>query len=204
MGINGTVHYANGTPTVEPHRFPDMRALVAYGRSKGVRMGGYLNGCGCNEKIAQRINYEGDVRWIVETGFKAVKIDSCGAQKNMTLYGSLFNASKVPIEIENCHQGQDPPDGGNPGQMGPGWCPYNFFRTSGDIVNLWDRVMSNLFSVVPFLGPPKGLPPWNPISRPGCWAYPDMLWVPRCARALQPRTLRWRADHGCSRTLAHA
>ena len=37
--------------------------------------------------------------------------------------------------------------------MGPGWCPYNSFRTSGDIVNLWDRVMSNLQTVVPFLSP---------------------------------------------------
>ena len=29
----------------------------------------------------------------------------------------------------------------------PGWCPYNFFRTSGDIINVWDRVIENLMSV---------------------------------------------------------
>ena len=56
-------------------------------------------------------------------GFDGVKIDSCGAQKNMTLYASLFNETGKPIVIENCHQGQNFTDGGDPGQMGPGWCP---------------------------------------------------------------------------------
>ena len=65
-----------------------------------------------------------------------VKIDSCGSQKNMTLYAELFNATGKPIVTENCHQGQNFTDGGDPGQMGPGWCPYNFFRTSGDIINI--------------------------------------------------------------------
>ena len=192
MGVNGTVHYLNGTPAVDPKRFPSMPSLVKYGHSKGVQMGFYLNGCGCNEKRELRVNYEGDVRATVAWGFDAVKIDSCGAQKNMTLYGHLFNRSGTPIQIENCHQGQNITDGGDPGQMGPGWCPYNFFRTSGDIVNLWDRVMSNLMTAVPFLSPPKvdgshttiataDAAPANatPTSRPGCWAYPDMLEVGR-------------------------
>ena len=63
-----------------------------------------------------------------------VKIDSCGSQKNMTLYAELFNATGKPIITENCHQGQNFTDGGDPGQMGPGWCPYNFFRTSGNML----------------------------------------------------------------------
>ena len=92
-------------------------------------MGHYLNGCGCNEKVEKRINYEGDVRQVIAWGFDGVKIDSCGAQKNMSLYYSLFNASGKAIAIENCHQGQNITDGGDPGQMGPGWCPYNTFRT---------------------------------------------------------------------------
>ena len=56
--------------------------------------------------------------------------------------------------------------------MGPGWCPYNTFRTSGDIVNEWDRVMSNLMTVVPFLSPDKkhGGTTSEPLSRPGCFA----------------------------------
>ena len=52
------------------------------------------------------------------------------------------------MAIENCHQGRnDGPDQGTPGQMGPGWCPYTSFRTSGDILNMLDRVMSNLMTV---------------------------------------------------------
>ena len=61
--------------------------------------------------------------------------------------------------------------------MGPGWCPYNFFRTSGDTVNLWDRVMSNLLSVTPWLE--ARATGGTPFSRPSCWAYPDMLEVGR-------------------------
>lgn len=177
LGVNGTVHYVNGTPAVNPQRFPDMPGLVAYGHSVGVKMGFYLNGCGCNEKVERRINYEGDVRATVAWGFDGVKIDSCGAQKNMTLYGALINASGKALVVENCHQGRNITDGGDPDQMGPGWCPYNLFRTSGDIVNLWDRVMSNLMTVAPFLAVGKGRS--TPLSRPGCWAYPDMLEVGR-------------------------
>ena len=73
------VHYANGTPAVNPVRFPDMAGLVAYGHSKGIKMGFYLNGCGCKETVEKRINYEGDVRATVAWGFDAVKIDRCGA-----------------------------------------------------------------------------------------------------------------------------
>ena len=140
-------------------------------------MGFYLNGCGCTEHVERRINYEGDVNATIGWGFDGVKIDSCGADLNMTLYGELFNKSGRPIIVENCHQGRNFPDGGNPDQMGKGWCPYNLFRTSGDITNLWDRVMDNLMSVTPFLSTSAKDP--TPLSRPGCWAYPDMLEVGR-------------------------
>jgi hypothetical protein len=113
----------------------------------------------------------------------------------MTLYAELFNATGKALVIENCHQGQNFTDGGDPGQMGVNWCPYNLFRTSGDIINVWDRVIENLLSVVMFLSPapapgtgappvgraleppiffPPAGPPHGtqglPLSRPGCWA----------------------------------
>jgi len=201
MGINHTQHYVNGTPAVRAD-FPDLKALVDYGHSKGVKMGFYLNGCSCGEHAEHMINYEGDVNFTHMLGFDGVKIDSCGAQRNMTLYGELFNATGRPIMIENCHQGQSFTDGGDPDQMSPGWCPYNTFRTSGDIINVWDRVIENLLSVTKFLTktaepgaspedrpleppiwfpppPPSKWEPSQPLSRPGCWAYPDMLEVGR-------------------------
>ena len=100
----------------------------------------------------------------------------------MSLYGELFNKSGKAMAIENCHQGHaakggdyNGQDSGNPDQMYPGWCPYTSFRTSGDILNVWDRVMSNLMTVVPFLGNATS----PPLSRRGCWAYADMLEVGR-------------------------
>ena len=48
----------------------------------------------------------GDVRSLHDFGFDGVKIDSCGVQRNMTLYAELFNRTGRPILIENCHQGQ--------------------------------------------------------------------------------------------------
>ena len=54
-------------------------------------------------------------------------------------------------------------------------CPYSFYRTSGDIYHTWGAMLANLASTVPFLTGTK------PLSRPGGWAYPDMLEV--CARA---------------------
>ena len=79
-------------------------------------------GCACGERTEKRINYEGDVNLTFQLGFDGVKIDSCGAQRNMTLYAELFNETGCPILIENCHQGQNFPDGGDPGQMAPDWC----------------------------------------------------------------------------------
>merc|ERR1712028_219178 len=60
MGVDGTQHYTNGTPAVNA-KFPDLASLVAYGHSKGVQMGFYLNGCACGERTEKQINYEGDV-----------------------------------------------------------------------------------------------------------------------------------------------
>ena len=41
------------------------------------------------EGTALGINYEGDVRQLAELGFDAVKLDGCGAQLNMSLYGTF-------------------------------------------------------------------------------------------------------------------
>jgi hypothetical protein len=69
LGVNGTQHYANGTPAIRPD-FPDLKALVDYGHSKGVKMGFYLNGCACGERTEHRINYEGDVNLTFALGFE--------------------------------------------------------------------------------------------------------------------------------------
>ena len=64
----------------------------------------------------------------------------------------------------------------------PSECPYNFYRSSGDTINTFERVYANVHSVVKFLDPPLRSPnavvlaaSGFALSRPGAWAYPDTL-----------------------------
>eukprot|EP00729_Bicosta_minor_P001884 gene1884-17200_t len=50
----------------------------------------------------------------------------------------------------------------------PSDCPFNFFRTSGDINPSWKSMIGNLATVPPYLGS-ETKPAY---SRPGAWAYP--------------------------------
>jgi hypothetical protein len=91
----------------------------------------------------------------------------------MSLYAQLMNATGERFLVENCHQGSAYPDGSNPYFIADGqaeWCPFNLFRTSGDITNLFDRVMANLKSVLPLLArsAEKGRGGAS-LARPGCW-----------------------------------
>ena len=70
---------------------------------------------------------------------------------------------KVPIEVENCHWGLTAPSSSDES------CPYAFYRTSGDIRPNYQSILHNLASVDKFHK--------HNLSRPGCWAYPDMLQV---------------------------
>ena len=157
---------------VDTTKFPSLNATAAYIRGKNLSAGMYYNGCACGEPIELRANYAGDVAEMLATGFVAMKLDSCGSQRNLSLYYELASNTSPPpgVMIENCHQGGDPP-------TPDGWCPYHFFRTSGDIGAQWDRVLSNMQTTLPFLAQNAAL--GSSLSRPGCWAYPDMLEVAR-------------------------
>ena len=110
QGVNKTQHTAYGWPVVDTQKFPDMNATASYIRSKGLTAGWYENGCACGEPVEELINYEGDVAELLATGFAALKLDSCGSQKNLSLYYDIVNrTAPAPILIENCHQGGDPP-----------------------------------------------------------------------------------------------
>lgn len=162
-GVNGTQHDAAGNPVINS-KFPDMAGLVEYGHSKGLLMGWYENGCACGERHALELNYEGDVRQLRGLGFDGVKLDGCGAQRNMTLYAALMNATGKRYLIENCHWGDctDSDDSSCPTLE---WCPFNWYRTSGDINNSPFSWLRNLQTTIRFQDPVA------PLSRPGCWAY---------------------------------
>jgi len=95
-----------GTPVINTARFPDTKTLVDYGHSKGLKVGWYENGCACGERKALPINYAGDVKSLHALGFDGVKLDGCGAQRNMTLYAQLMKATGKSYFIENCHWGK--------------------------------------------------------------------------------------------------
>lgn len=53
------------------------------------------------------------------------------------------------------------------------WCPFNWYRSSGDINAGTMSWFNNLQTTIRFQS-------WDaPVSQPGCWAYPDMLEVGR-------------------------
>jgi len=56
-----------------------------------------------------------------------------------------------------------------------------FFRTSGDISASWGSMFNNLQTTIKFQDVS------HPLSRPGCWAYPDMLEVGNLANFNEDR-----------------
>ena len=182
--MNGTQHYVNGTPVVNA-KFPDMKGLVDYGRAHGLKVGFYENGCACGEKVEKTINYEGDVRSLHAFDFDGVKIDGCGRQRNQTLYADLMRKSGRNYTIENCHWGSCT-TGDDSSCPTADWCPFNWYRTSGDINASPMSWYHNLQTTIPFQDPSA------PLSQPGCWAYPDMLEVGRIQ-------IDGKMDHGWNR-----
>eukprot|EP01061_Rhynchopus_euleeides_P036023 TRINITY_DN606_c0_g1_i3.p2 TRINITY_DN606_c0_g1~~TRINITY_DN606_c0_g1_i3.p2 ORF type:complete len:418 (+),score=148.79 TRINITY_DN606_c0_g1_i3:47-1300(+) len=190
-GVNGSFHDASGVPLVNTDTFPDMKAMTAHGHAKGMKVGWYANNCICKEKHFTDDSYiaahmQETAKAAADFGFDGIKLDDCGQFLNLTWWAQLLNETGRPMEIENCHWGRTVPgqttgDGPCDGDSGISDCPYNFYRTSLDIKPFWIDVMHNLFTTVKFLGEP-------PLSRPGSWAYPDMLEVGKLANHKQDRS----------------
>lgn len=163
-------HDADGVAIVNKTKFPNgVAPLATYGASLGLKVGWYINNCICHERGGhihnqtwRNLSYYGDIQQLVEGGFVGVKVDSCGLHNDMTEYVELLNKTGKTFLIERSCQGSDTP-------TNMSYCPYNFYRSSGDIRASWSSVMRNLHTV----------PKYENFSRPGCWAYPDMLQVGR-------------------------
>ena len=123
-GVNHTQHNASGLPTINTASFPNVPAMVAHVHGLGLSAGWYLNGCKCGERKALDKNYAGDIQSLHTYDFDGVKIDGCGAQRNMTLYAQLMQESGKSYTIENCHWGRCTPsdDSSCPTHD---WCPFN-------------------------------------------------------------------------------
>jgi len=95
---------------------------------------------------------------------------------NLTRWAELFNQTGKSILIENCHWGGTTPTAD--------WCPWNYFRSSGDIRADYGSIVSNLQTTIEWA--------MSNLSRPGCWAYPDMLEVGVGSLTFQ----EWRSHFG--------
>jgi len=157
-------------------------------QKKGISLGWYGNNCPetsgtgrgpkfCGEHGKLEPDWDaalkGDVAALIEFNFSSIKLDNpnCGAGSDMQSYYDLVNrTSPRPIVIENCHYNTTFPRWLD----GPGSelvCPMSMYRVSGDIKSNWATIMRNAQATIPYADQS------HPMSRPGCWAYPDMLEV---------------------------
>lgn len=102
-------------------------------------------------------------------GFDAWKLDGCGNEIDLVLFNKYIAEYDKPIMIENCHWGVVPPFKPNRTEPPAEGCPWNFYRSSGDVRASYASIVGNLATIAP-------LHEAN-LSYPGCWAYPDMLQV---------------------------
>jgi len=159
-------HDADGNPVVNLNVFPDMKAMTDHAHNLGLTAGWYGNNCICQDKHTQdQKYYAGDVKAFRKFGFDAWKLDGCGVQTDMQLWDDLIKADGgKPVMVENCHWGSKMPY--EPNRT---WCPWNFYRSSGDVRAKYSSIVGNLNTVTKFSS--------QNLSYPGCWAYPDMLEV---------------------------
>lgn len=155
---DGYTYHDRFYPVVNRDRFWDFEAMTNKAHGLGLTAGWYLNNCICSDSCGDEDCYRGDAAALFEFGFDSVKLDGCGAQKDLDLWASLFDNQ---VMIENCHWGNTVPNAT--------WCPFNFYRTSTDVRADYDSVLSNLNTTWEFA--------IKNLSTPGCWAYPDMLEV---------------------------
>ena len=184
-GKDCSFHETDGKPLVNTSKFPDLKAMVKHGNDKGVKVGWYQINCICCDEFIDTGNltwkkqiYAADVRQLVDAGFHGVKLDDCGDGTGAGLLERVaaINASGHAMLIENSNQGVGGPgapvhNGRDNPVSADAPCPFNLFRTGGDIVPDFGVVISKLQRTVPYLGNSS----FEPISRPGCWAYPDMV-----------------------------
>lgn len=170
-GVNGSYHNTSGQVIIDYTRFPSLAAMTAYAHALGLTAGWYLNCDGCEgETKLTSTHYVSDSEQAAAFGFDGVKFDdqAGGPNHNITLWAEAINATKRSMMIENCLN-KDPKFL----LTDPVHCPFNFYRSSPDNGPSFYASMSNIGWTLPFLNVTEPVP----ASRPGCYAYPDMLTI---------------------------
>mmetsp|Transcript_27285 Transcript_27285/g.59257 ORF Transcript_27285/g.59257 Transcript_27285/m.59257 type:complete len:281 (+) Transcript_27285:1-843(+) len=113
-------------------------------------------------------------------GFDGVKVDGCGPAHDIHVWSKSLKATGRPILLENCgdnHETWSPP---LPEELKV--CDFHMYRVSADIAPQFYSTMYNLQFTIPFQALDQ------PMSRPNCWAYPDMLQVGNGMSFVESRT----------------
>jgi hypothetical protein len=168
-GVNGSWHDKTGHFIINETKFPDMKQMTAYGHSKQVKMGFYLNQdldpgwhqCrsegaihGAAANTGNFASYENDARDTAALGFDGVKFDAGGGNNDMGRWAAAINATGREMMLENCNNGGYVPyKGGGHGQD----CPFNTFRVGIDNSPSPLSMVSNLMDASKYLN----------VSRPG-------------------------------------
>jgi alpha-galactosidase len=152
------------------HKFPDMKALVDYVHSKGLKVGIYSSPgprtCG---GYPASYGYEKqDAKMFADWGMDYLKYDWCSASsiyKDSDLQpiyqrmGDALRSTGRPIVYSLCEYGN-----GNVEKWGAD-ADGNLWRTTGDIRDEWSSMIDNIEKQVPTA----------PYAGPGHWNDPDML-----------------------------
>ena len=174
-------HDAAGRPVVAP-KFPSLLNLTRLAALLGLTMSWYANACGCvaagqccSDHCDSVECFLQDVDATLAYGFSGLKVDGCGAQRDIALWYGLLRqrraAGAAPVLLEQCHDDDGLPQGNAPrrDEYGALWCPFHLYRVSGDAGPLYGALLSNLNATRALAA--------RQLSLPGCWAYADMLEV---------------------------
>jgi alpha-galactosidase len=151
-------------------KFPNMKALVDYVHSKGLKLGIYSSPGPrtCAEYPGSYGHEEQDARTFASWGIDYLKYDWCGARmiygddSLQAVYQKMGDAllkSGHPMVYSLCEYGT-----GGVEQWGAK-VGGNLWRTTGDISDTWTSIIANIEKQVPTA----------PHAGPGHWNDPDML-----------------------------
>jgi hypothetical protein len=175
-GVGGSYHDKNGNPVVSALRFPNLTELVVKAHQHGILLDWYGNSCNCasqewatwhSDAGGNSPNVMHDVTALMEFGFDGIKVDGCSPEHNISQWVEALAAlDGPPLLLENCGNNGpkrwSPPD---PASLAKHTCGFQMYRVSADIAPQFYSTMYNLQAMVPYQN----------LSRPGCWSYPDML-----------------------------
>ena len=126
-----------------------------------------------NNDTWAKLVLKGNVKQLQDTGFDGVKIGNCGDNRGEGFAAMMkeIHNSGTPLLVENSNQG----NGGGPPRgvrtNASDLCYMHMFRSGHDIQPDFGVILSELNRTTQFQDID------HPLSRPSCWAFPDMLEV---------------------------